>query len=117
MSGKSGKRDVKKSGNVTNNAAFFKITQIRRILKQATGMRVSKVASLGVSVALGYVMLEIIDGGKVKAHDDGNKKKISPKHLKSAIQADPELSMTFKSVVIQSGGSSCFQLPKEIRKN
>merc|ERR1711973_155234 len=117
MSGKSGKKDVKKGGSATVTHANFKITQIRRILKSCTGMRVSKIASLAVSIAVGYVCLEIIEGGKNKALDDGNKKKISPKHLKSAIQADPELQMTFKNVIIQSGGASGFTLPKELRKN
>lgn len=117
MSGKSGKRDVKKSTGGERSSMYFKLTQCKRVMKHLTNMRVSKDSQLAVSSALAYITLELLDGGKVKAHDDGNKKKISPRHLSSAVYADNELTSLLKNYVIQSGGCRNFELPKETRKN
>ena len=117
MSGKSGKKDIKKSSGIDKSSLFFKLTQVKRVMKHITNMRVSKDAQLALSAALAYIVLELLDGGKVKAADDGNKKKISPRHLSSAINADNELSSLLKNHIIQSGGCRMFELPKETRKN
>ncbi|ORD94969.1 H2A [Enterospora canceri] len=117
MPGKSGKRDVKKTSSGDKNRMFFKLTQVKRIMKHTTYMRVSKDAQIAMSSALAYIILELLDGGKTMAQDDGNKKKISPRHLSNAINADGELSSLLKDYVIQSGGCRGFRLPEVTRKN
>ena len=117
MSGKSGKRDIKKSSTGDKTEIYFKLTQIKRIMKQTTNMRISKDSQISASAALAYIIFELLDGGKVMATEDGNKKKISPRHLSSAINADDELSSLLKNYVIQSGGCRNFTLPEITRKN
>lgn len=117
MSGKSGKRDIKKGDSTGKHHMFFKLTQIKRIMKHMTNMRISKDTQIGISAALAYIVLELLDGGKVMATEDGNKKKISPRHLNSAIHADGELSNLLKNFIIQSGGCRNFSLPEVTRKN
>merc|ERR1712136_206241 len=95
MSGKSGKKDVKKGTSGEKMNLLFKPTQIKRVIKNISSMRVSKDATIACAVALGYIGVELIDGGKNIAMNDG-KKKMSPKHIETAITAEMELSTVFK---------------------
>ena len=117
MSGKSGKKDIKKGSSGEKSSMFFKLGQVKRLMKTHTHMRISKDSQISASAALAYIILELLDGGKVMAAEDGNKKKISPKHLNAAINADAELSNLLKNFVIQSGGCRNFTLPEVTRKN
>ena len=117
MPGKSGKKDPKKSDSKeVKEVTTFKSAHIKRIVKKLTKMRVSRDALKAVSSALTYILLEILDGGKSCCHNEG-KKKMSPRHVNSAITSDAELSSLLKSYVIQSGGSRQFSLPEVTRKN
>ncbi|XP_077301411.1 uncharacterized protein LOC143921989 [Arctopsyche grandis] len=117
--GKSGKKDHKTA--VTQEArervvTTFKSAHIKRIVKKQTKMRVSKDALKAISSGLTYILLEILDGGKIYVEGE-KKKKMSPRHINSAITSDVELSSLLKSYVIQSGGSRQFSLPELTRKN
>ncbi|KAL6120398.1 hypothetical protein NUSPORA_02878 [Nucleospora cyclopteri] len=116
MSGKSGKRDVKKSGQGEKTSMFFKLTQVKRVMKHMTNMRISKDSQVAISSAIAYIILEILDGGKNVALND-SKKKMSPRHISSAITSDLELSTLLKNHIIQSGGCRNFSLPEVTRKN
>lgn len=116
MPGKGGKRDPKKEKSEEKETNTFKPAHIKRIVKKLTKMRVSKDTLTAVSSAITYIMLEILDGGRSCCQNDGMKK-VSPKHLNSAITSDAELSSLLKNYVIQSGGSRQFSLPEITRKN
>lgn len=116
MPGKSGKRDPKKEKSEEREVTTFKSAHIKRIVKKLTKMRVSRDALRSISSAITYILLEILDGGKTNCIAEG-KKKMSPKHIKSAITADSELSSLLKNYVIQSGGSNQFSLPELTKKN
>lgn len=117
MSGKGGKRDPKKEKNNEDKVATtFKPAHIKRIVKKLTKMRVSRDTLRACSAAITYIMLEILDGGKSCCQNEG-KKKMSPRHINSAITSDMELSSLLKNYVIQSGGSRQFSLPEVTRKN
>ncbi len=100
---KGGKRDPKLDAEKEVSTATFKPTHIKKIVKDITRLRVSKSAVLGFSAAVTYIILEILDGAKSCCQSEG-KKKILPKHIKAAINADLELSSFLKNVIIQSGG-------------
>merc|ERR1711911_61382 len=116
MSGKGGKRDVKKSTQGDRTSMFFKLTQVKRVMKHMTNMRISKDSQIAMSAALAYIVLELLDGGKNICLSE-HKKKMSPRHIQSAITSDLELSTLLKSYVIQSGGCRGFSLPEVTRKN
>lgn len=116
MSGKGGKRDPKKECAADKVATTFKPAHIKRIVKKLTKMRVSRDTLKACSAAITYIMLEILDGAKACCQNEG-KKKMSPRHINSAITSDAELSNLLKSYVIQSGGSRQFSLPEVTRKN
>jgi histone H2A len=109
MSGKSGKRDPKKEKS-TNDGSFvtFKLAHIKGIVKRQTRMRVSKEGLKVCAAAIAYLMIETMDGGKNACQNEG-KKKISPRHVHTAILSDTELKRLFKNYAIQSGG--CRQVP------
>ncbi len=117
MSGKSGKKDPKKSEvKEAKEVTTFKSAHIKRIVKKLTKMRVSRDALKAVSSAITYIILEILDGAKSTCQNEG-KKKMSPRHVNSAITADVELSSLLKNYQIQSGGARQFSLPEITRKN
>merc|ERR1712200_210951 len=109
MSGKGGKKDAKRATTSDKMSLLFKPTQIKRVIKNNTRMRVSRDATVACAVALGYIGVELIDGGKNVALNDG-KKKMTPKNIATAITADLELSTLFKNCLIQSGGCRNFSL-------
>lgn len=104
MTGKGGKRDPKKQKTEEKESTTFKAAHIKRLVKRLSKMRVSRGTLKAISSAITYIMLEIIDGAKVSCKND-DKKKLSPKHVSSAIISDEELSSLLKNYVIQSGGS------------
>lgn len=116
MPGKGGKRDPKMEKSEEKEVSTFKPAHIKRIVKKLTKMRVSKDTLKAVSSAITYILLEILDGGKSCCQNEG-KKKMSPRHINSAITSDTELSSLLKNYVIQSGGSRQFSLPEVTRKN
>jgi len=116
MAGKGGKRDPKKEKSEDGVATIFKPAHIKRIVKKLTKMRVSRDTLKACSSAITYIMLEILDGGKNCCQNEG-KKKMSPRHINSAIISDAELTSLLKNYVIQSGGSRQFSLPEVVRKN
>merc|ERR1712243_365512 len=99
--GKSGKKDIKTATTGDKEGAFFKQTQIKRVIKHMTNMRVSKDSLKSLSAGLTYIVLEILDGGKNVAINEG-KKKMSPRHINTAITSDLELSTLLKNHYIQS---------------
>lgn len=117
MPGKGGKRDIKKdSAPEEKDAPSFKPAHIKKLVKKLTKMRVSKDALKFCSRGITYILTEILDGGRNCVQND-RKKKMSPKHIRSAITSDSELSSFLKNCVIQSGGSSNFSLPEVTKKN
>lgn len=116
MPGKSGKQDPKEKKEERTDVPTFKPAHIKRIVKVLTKMRVSKDTLKAVSSAITYILLEILDGGKSCCVNEG-KKKMSPRHINSAITSDTELSNLLKNYVIQSGGSRQFSLPEVTRKD
>lgn len=116
MPAKGGKRDIKKEKSEDKEATTFKPAHVKRIVKKLTKMRVSKDTLKACSAAVTYILLEILDGGKSCVQNEG-KKKMSPRHINSAITSDAELSSLLKNYVIQSGGSRQFSLPEITRKN
>jgi len=103
MSGKGGKRDPKKEKGEDKELTTFKPAHIKRCVKKLTKMRVSKDTLKATSSAITYIILEILDGAKSISKNEG-KKKMSPRHINSAITSDDELSILLKNYVIQSGG-------------
>ncbi|KAM0680493.1 hypothetical protein GINT2_001181 [Glugoides intestinalis] len=116
MPGKSGKKDPKRERTDDREASTFKPAHIKRIVKKLTKMRVSRDTLRAVSSAITYILLEILDGGKSCCTTE-QKKKMSPRHINSAITSDSELSSLLKNYVIQSGGSRQFTAPEATRKN
>lgn len=116
MPGKGGKKDPKKERSEDREVATFKPAHVKRIVKKLTKMRVSRDTLKAVSSAITYILLEILDGGKSCCLSE-EKKKMSPRHINSAITSDSELSSLLKNYVIQSGGSRQFALPEVTRKN
>jgi len=117
MPGKSGKQDPKeRKSDEIREATTFKPAHIKKIVKSLTKMRVSRDTLWAISSAITYILLEILDGGKSCCINEG-KKKMSPRHINSAITSDAELSVLLKNYVIQSGGSRQFSLPEVTRKD
>lgn len=116
MPGKGGKRDPKKEKSEDREASIFKPAHIKRIVKRLTKMRVSKDTLKACSAGITYILTEILEGARSCCQNEG-KKKMSPRHINSAITFDAELSSLLKTYVIQSGGSRQFSLPEVTRKN
>ncbi|ORD97491.1 H2A [Hepatospora eriocheir] len=102
-SGKSGKRDVKKSGVADGYSAYFKAAHIKRVFKDATGLRISKDATKMGCTAVTTFLREVIECSQRAVLSD-KKKKITPRHINLAIKNDQELNFVLKNVIIQSGG-------------
>ena len=116
MPGKGGKKDPKKENIEDENAPLFKPAHIKRIVKKMTKMRVSRDTLKACSAAVTAIMKEILDGGINCCKGEG-KKKVSPRHINTAITSDVELRHFLKDYVIQSGGSRQFTLPEASGKN
>ena len=114
--GKGGKRDPKKEAADASGTTIFKPAHIKRIVKKQTKMRVSRDTLKACSAGIAYLINEVLEGGQSCCTNE-NKKKMSPRHINSAITSDAELSNLFKNYVIQSGGSRQFSLPEVTRKN
>lgn len=116
MPGKSGKQDPKERRGEHKETGTFKAAHVKKMIKHHTKMRVSRDTLKAISSAITYILLEILDGGKSCCVNEG-KKKMSPRHINSAIMSDTELSQLLKNYVIQSGGSRQFSLPEVSRKD
>jgi histone H2A len=81
----------------------IKLSQIKRIMKDKTRMRISKPALISVSTVLIYLIGEITEGAKNVASTDG-KKKILPRHINNAIYNDSELNFIGHDWLIKNGG-------------
>lgn len=115
MPGK-GKRDPKKEKMDDKETVVFKPAHIKRKVKKLTKMRVSRSTLRACSAGLTYFLMEILEGARSCCQNEG-KKKMSPRHIGSAIALDTEIHSALRNYVIQSGGSRQFSLPEITRKN
>jgi histone H2A len=99
--GKADPQTVAKTEHGTKN--IIKLSQIKRIMKDKTRMRISKPALVAVSAILIYLVGEIIEGAKSVASTE-DKKKITPRHINNAIYNDSELNFIGHDWLIKSGG-------------
>lgn len=112
--GKGGKADPHVMGkDDEQHKNIVKLSQIKRIMKDETRMRVSRDALKVVSAGMVYIISEIIDGSRNVANTDG-KKKIMPKHINSAIYNDTELHFIGHDWLIKNGGAKSSIIPGEI---
>lgn len=103
MASKGGKKDpALKSKN--NKGGYFKPAHLHSILHSRTGLRVSRSACLALSTGLTYMIVEIIEGSKNCAEEDG-KKKILPRHINLCIGKDAEIAVFGKDWLIRGGGT------------
>lgn len=110
--GKGGKADPRVVGKGEEHyKTIVKLSQIKKIMKDRTRMRVSKDALVAVAACVVYLVSEITDGAKSIATTD-KKKKVMPKHINSAICNDTELSFIGHDWMIKSGGTkACVSHP------
>lgn len=109
--GKGGKADPHVAGkDEEQHKNIVKLSQIKRIMKDKTRMRISKDALVAVSACVIYLISEITDGSKNVANADG-RKKIMPKHINNAIYNDTELNFIGHDWLIKNGGMKSSIVP------
>lgn len=113
--GKGGKADPHVGKDDDHCKSIVKLSQIKRIMKEKTRMRISKEALVGCSACLVYLISEIADGAKNVANTDG-KKKIMPKHINNAIYNDTELNFIGHDWLIKNGGMKSSIVPGDVGK-
>jgi histone H2A len=112
--GKGGKADPRVMGkDEEHHKSVMKLSQIKKIMKDRTRMRISKDALVAVGACVIYLIGEITDGARNVANTDG-KKKIMPKHINNAIYNDTELHFIGHDWLIKNGGMKSSIVPGEI---
>ncbi|CAD25102.1 HISTONE H2A [Encephalitozoon cuniculi GB-M1] len=111
IQGKGGKADPRVIGkDEEHQKSIVKLSQIKKIMKDRTRMRISKDALVAVSACVMYLISEITDGAKNVASTDG-KKKVMPKHINNAICNDTELHFVGHDWLIKNGGMKSYIAP------
>ncbi|KAM0671533.1 putative histone-like transcription factor [Ordospora colligata] len=115
--GKGGKADPRVMGkDEEHHKSVMKLSQIKKIMKDRTRMRISKDALVAVGACVIYLIGEITDGARNVASTDG-KKKIMPKHINNAIYNDTELHFIGHDWLIKNGGMKSSIVPGEVAAN
>ena len=100
-----GKKDpaTAKKESKTNNRQVFKYAQLRGFIKEVVKYRISKAAIILLDAAGRYILGEILDSSKTVCDEEG-KRKISVRHLSTAIYKDKELRILGIHWLIKEGG-------------
>jgi histone H2A len=110
-----GKKDPAMKSEEFNVKSAIKMSHVKRVLKNKTKHRTSKVACHAVAVAV-YVLIKEIVIGAMEAADLENKKKVLPKHINLAIHKDVELAKIGHDILVRSGGVRNVIPPEMLKK-
>ncbi|RVD91958.1 histone H2A [Tubulinosema ratisbonensis] len=110
-----GKRDPAAKSEEFDVKSAIKMSHVKRVIKNKTRRKTSKVACHAVAIAV-YVIIKEIVIGAMEAADLEHKKKILPKHINLAMHKDADLVKISSGVLVRSGGVSNVIPPEMLRR-